>query len=305
MSELSFERPLLLWLIVLVIVCFVKCRAKESALLFPHLFILKKAADKKSFLPEFLKAVAIFGVIVSLAGPVAIDRSVELKKKGYDIVLALDASGSMKERGFDRSNPAKTKFEVVKELVKDFIKRRKNDNIGVVIFGSFSYIASPLSFNKEVVSKILDYLGIGIAGQKTAISDALIESITMLKNAKAKSKIVILLTDGIDTASRTPIGVAMKMAKKYKVKIYTIGIGDRRGIDERLLRMIAEESGGEYFFAQSAKDLRRVYATIDKLEKSEIRGRSFIKKEELYPYVLFVAILALLGYIYIYGKRGF
>jgi len=106
---------------VLVIICFIKCRAKESALLFPHLSILKKAADKKSFLPEFLKAVAIFGVIVSLAGPVAIDRSVELKKKGYDIVLALDASGSMKEQGFDRSNPAKTKFEVVKELVKEVI----------------------------------------------------------------------------------------------------------------------------------------------------------------------------------------
>ncbi|SMC09080.1 vWA domain-containing protein [Nitratiruptor tergarcus] len=305
MSEFAFERPLVLWLIVLVIICFIKCRAKESALLFPHLSILKKAADKKSFLPEFLKAVAIFGLIFSLAGPVAIDKSVELKKRGYDIVLALDASGSMREKGFDKSNPFKTKFEVVKELVKDFIKRRVNDNIGVVIFGSFSYIASPLSFNKDVVNKILDYLDIGIAGQKTAISDALIESISMLKDSKAKSKVIILLTDGIDTASKTPISVAMKMAKKYHIKIYTIGIGQRRGIDERLLSWIAEESGGEYFFARTAKDLHKVYATIDKLEKSEIRGKEFVKKAELYPYVLFVAILALLGYIYIYSKRGF
>ncbi|WP_201338107.1 MULTISPECIES: VWA domain-containing protein [unclassified Nitratiruptor] len=305
MSEFAFERPWVLWLIILVILCFIKCRAKESALLFPHLSILKKAADKKSFLPEFLKAVAIFGLIFSLAGPMAIDKSVELKKKGYDIVLALDASGSMREKGFDENNPFKTKFEVVKELVKDFIKKRVNDNIGVVIFGSFSYIASPLSFNKDVVNKILDYLDIGIAGQKTAISDALIESISMLKDSKAKSKVIILLTDGIDTASKTPISVAMKMAKKYHIKIYTIGIGQRRGIDERLLSWIAEESGGEYFFARTAKDLHKVYATIDKLEKSEIRGKEFVKKAELYPYVLFVAILALLGYIYIYSKRGF
>ncbi len=305
MSEFSFDRPLWLWLIVVAIVCLMKCRAKESALLFPHLFLVKKAADKRSFLPEFLKSVAIIGTIVALAGPVAIDKSVEVKKKGYDIVLAIDASGSMQERGFDKKNPFLRKFDVVKNLVRDFIKKRENDNIGVVIFGSFSYIASPLTFNKKVINEILSYLDIGIAGQKTAINDALIESINLLKNAKAKSKIVILLTDGIDTASKTPIDVAMKMAKKYHVKIYTIGIGDRRGIDEAFLQWIANKSGGRYFFAATAADLKRVYATIDKLEKSEIRGKHFVKKEQLYSYVLFVALLALLGYIYIYGKRGF
>ncbi len=304
MSEFGFERPLVLWLIVVVVICSWKCRAKESALLFPHLSLLKRAADKKSFLPEFLKFVAIFGTIIALAGPVALDRSVEVRKRGYDIVLALDASGSMKEKGFDKSRPFLSKFDVVKELVKDFIKRRVNDNVAVVIFGSFAYIASPLTFNKEVVGKILDYLDIGIAGQKTAISDALIESIHMLKESQAKSKVVILLTDGIDTASRTPVDVAMRMAKKYGIRIYTIGIGDRRGIDEVFLKWIAKESGGHYFYARDAKDLRSVYATIDKLEKSEIRGRDFVKKEQLYSYVLFVAVLALLGVIYIYGKRG-
>ncbi len=305
MSSFAFERPWVLILILLVIVCAIKCRAKESALIFPHLSILKRATGKKAFLPEFLKMVSIIGVIVALAGPVAIDRSVEVKKKGYDIVLAIDASGSMQEKGFDRANPFLRKFDVVRDLVKDFIKKRVNDNIGIVIFGSFAYIASPLSFNKDVIAQILDYLDIGIAGQKTAISDALIESINMLKSSKAKSKIVILLTDGIDTASRTPIEVPLKMAKKYGVKIYTIGIGDRRGIDEAYLRYIAQQSGGHYFYAKDAKMLKKVYATIDKLEKSEIRGKHYFKKEELYPYILFVAILALLGYIYIYSKRGF
>ncbi len=305
MSEFSFERPLWLWLVVVVIFCFMKCRAKESALIFPHLNILKKAVDKKSFLPEFLKAVAIIGTLLALAGPVAIDSNVQVKRKGYDIVLALDASGSMKERGFDRAHPERTKFDVVKRLVKDFIHKRSGDNLGLLIFGSYSYIASPLTFNPEVITKILEYLDIGIAGQKTAINDAVAEAVHMLKNAKAKSKVVILLTDGIDTASRTPADVAIKMAKKYHVKIYTIGIGDKRGVDEAYLRWIAQQTGGHYFFARDAKDLARVYATIDRLEKSEIRGNDLVKKDELYPYVLFVAILALLGYIYIYGKRGF
>ncbi len=305
MSEFGFERPVWLWLIVLAVVCLIKCRAKESALIFPHLAILKRAADKKSFLPEFLKATAIIGTIIALAGPVAIDSNVQIKRKGYDIVLALDASGSMKERGFDKTRPQRTKFDVVKELVKDFIKKRDGDNLGLLIFGSYSYIASPLTFNVDVITDILDYLDIGIAGQKTAINDAVAEAVHMLKNAKAKSKVVILLTDGIDTASRTPAEVAIKMAKKYHVKIYTIGIGDRRSVDEAYLRWMAEQTGGHYFFARDAKDLAKVYATIDKLEKSEIRGHDLVKKDELYPYVLFVAILALLGYIYIYGKRGF
>ena len=305
MDSFAFERPLWLYLIILVVICALKCRAKESAILFPELSLLKRAASKKSFLPEFLKITAIVGTIVALAGPLYLDRNVEVKKKGYDIVLAIDASGSMRESGFDPNDPTLSKFDVVKELVKDFIKRRKNDNVALVVFGSFTYVASPLTFNKEVVGKLLDYLDIGIAGQKTAINDALFESIHMLKNSQAKSKVVVLLTDGIDTASRTPIDVVMKMAKKYGVKIYTIGIGDRRGIDEAYLEWMAQKSGGRYFFAPNSKVLAEVYATIDKLVRSEIKAGEFVKKDELYQYPLFIAVLALLGFIYIYSKRGF
>ncbi len=305
MNDFSFERPLVLWLILLVIICAVKCRAKESALIFPHLYILKRVAEKKAFLPEFLKITTVIGTILALAGPVRIDKSMHIKKLGYDIVLALDASGSMQDRGFDPANPNKTKFDVVKTLVKSFIAKRDNDNIGVVVFGSFAYVVSPLTYNRQVIATLLDYLNIGVAGEKTAINDALIESINLLKNSKAKSKIVILLTDGVDTASKTPATIAIKMAKKYKVRVYTIGIGDPRDVDEAFLEWIAQQTHGYYFFAKDAKTLQKVYATIDKLERSEIKGESFVKKDELYAYPLFVAILALLGFIYIYGKRGF
>jgi Ca-activated chloride channel family protein len=305
MDSFAFERPLWLYAILLVLLCAWKCRAKESALIFPGVSILKRAASKKSFLPEFLKYTALIGVIVALAGPVRVDRSVEIKKKGYDIVLALDASGSMRESGFDPADPTLSKFDVVKELVKEFVRRRKNDNIALVVFGSYAYVASPLTFNKKVIAQLLDYLEIGIAGQKTALNDALFESVHLLSRSEAKSKIVILLTDGLDTASRTPPDVVVKMAKKYGVRIYTIGIGERRGIDEEYLRWIAEHTGGRYFFAPDAGVLREVYAAIDRLEPSEIRGEEFVKKEQLYQYPLFAATLALLGFIYIYSKRGF
>ncbi len=304
MDSFAFERPLWLYLIILVVICAYKCRAKESAIIFPHIDLLKKAADLKSFLPEFLKFTALIGTIVALAGPVFLDRSVEVKRKGHAIVLAIDASGSMRESGFDRNNLSLSKFDVVKELVKDFVKKRKNDNLGLIVFGSFAYVASPLTFNNDVIAKLLDYLDIGIAGQKTAINDALFESIHLLKSSDAKSKVVILLTDGIDTASRTPIDVVMKMAKKYHVKIYTIGIGDRRGIDENFLKWVAKRSGGAYFYAPNASVLKRVYEKIDQLEASKIKGAHFVKKEQLYQYPLFVAVLALLFFIYIYSKRG-
>jgi len=305
MDSFAFERPLWLYGIILVIICAWKCRAKESALLFPTLSFLKEAVSAKSFLPEFLKYLALFGTLIALAGPVLIDRSVEVKRQGYDIVLAIDASGSMRESGFDPADPTLSKFDVVKELIKAFIKGRQSDNVALVVFGSFAYIASPLTFNKEVVAKLMEYMDIGIAGQKTAINDALFESIHMLKRSQAKSKVVVLLTDGIDTASKTPTDVVVRMAKKYGVRIYTIGIGDRRGIDESYLRWIAVQSGGRYFYAPDATKLQEVYATIDQLEKSQIRGGTFVKKEQLYQYPLFVATLALLGFIYLYGKRGF
>jgi len=305
MDSFAFARPLWLYLILLVILCAWKCRPRESALIFPHLDILKRAASQKRILPEFLKYTALFGTIIALAGPLLLDHSVEVKRKGYDIVLAIDSSGSMRESGFDPSDPTLSKFDVVKRLVKKFVKERKSDNIALVVFGSFAYVASPLTFNREVVAQLIDYMDIGIAGQKTAINDALFESIHMLKRSQAKSKMVILLTDGIDTASRTPIDVVSKMAQKYGIKIYTIGIGDRRGIDEKYLQWIARESGGAYFYAPDATALQEVYATINRLEKSEIKGGDFVKREELYQYPLFVAVLALLGFIYIYSKRGF
>ncbi|WP_187647189.1 vWA domain-containing protein [Nitrosophilus labii] len=304
MSSFGFEYPWILILIPIIIFCALKCKAKESALIFPHLKLLKKAGSKKSFLVEFLKYSSIFLLVVSLAGPIRFDSSVSVKNIGYDIALAVDASGSMKERGFDEEDFLKDKFTVVKELLKDFISKRERDNIALVVFGTFAYTASPLTFDKDVLKKIIDYLQIGIVGQKTAILDAIAQGISLLKKAEAKSKILILLTDGIDTASKIPLDVILKMAKKHKIKIYTIGIGDKENINIPLLKKIAKETKGDFFFAKNASALKEVYNKIESLEKSEIKGAQFVKKDQLYIYTLFLSVLMLLVYIYFYGRRG-
>jgi len=304
MNSFEFLYPWVLFLIPLSIICFIKCRAKESAIIFPHLHLLKKSSGKKRFLLDFLKFSSFFLLIVSIAMPVRVDKSKIIKNYGIDIALAIDASGSMKERGFDEEHLDKSKFDLVKILVKDFISKRVNDNISLVVFGSYAYVASPLTFNKEALKKIIDYLNIGIAGQKTALIEGALEAIKLLKKGEAKSKILILLTDGVDTASEVPLEILLKMAKKYNIKIYAIGIGSKEDINIPLLKKIAKESKGEFFFAKDFKDLKKVYEKINKLEKSKIRGEKFVKKEHLFIYTLFLSIMFLLFYIYFYGRRG-
>ncbi len=304
MSSFGFEYPWVLLLLPLFVLCAKFCQAKESALLFSNLRLIKKVGRGKSFFLEFLKYSALFLTVVALASPIKRDSSYEVKKQGYDIVLAIDASGSMREKGFDPTRLDRNKFEVVKELIKEFIKRRENDNLGVVVFGSFAYAASPLSFDKEFLSKLIDFLQIGVAGQKTAITDALALSIELLKKGEARSKIVILLTDGNDTAGRVPPEAITKMAKKHSVKIYTIAIGDEEGINKKYLKFLADQSGGEFFFAGYAQDLKEVYKRIDALEKSKIKQTRFIKVDRFYIYPLFLATIFLLLYIYYYSRRG-
>ncbi|WP_200762584.1 vWA domain-containing protein [Nitrosophilus alvini] len=304
MNSFAFEYPWVLILLPLYIICIKKCPAKESALLFPHISMFESVTSKKRFLTQFLKNSTVFLTIVSLAGPVVIDTSMSLKRKGYDIALAIDASSSMKKEGFDKENPHKSRFDVVKELVKDFVEKRKNDNLALIVFGSFAYTASPLTYEKKILNSVIDYLNIGIAGNKTAIIDALIQSVALLKKSEAKSKVIILLTDGLDTASKAPLRVALDMAQKHGIKIYAVAIGDENSIDNNLLGKIAQKSGGEFFYASNAKDLKNIYKKIDELEKSEIRGDIAAKKEPLYIYIQFVAILCLLFYIYFYGRRG-
>lgn len=301
-----FEFPKLIFLIFFFIACASLCKMKLPSIYFPHATLFMKNTVSASKLLFFLKWLTIVMMILALMSPVK-DEPYELKpKEGHEIALILDASGSMKERGFDPSNPAATRFDVVKSIVKDFIQKRENDNMGLVVFGAYSFIASPLTYDKHILSRIVSQLEIGMAGQYTALYEALAQGVNLLKMSQSKSKVAILLTDGYSTAGvdKIPLDVAIDMAKKEGVKVYPIGIGGPDEYNRDVLMKIAKETGGVAFGASNAKQLAEVYKKIDELEKSEIKNETYSYLQYYYIYPLFIALLSLLLYVYLRNKRG-
>ena len=301
-----FEFPKLLFVIFFFIACESLCKMKLPSLYFPHASQFMKNNVSASKLLFLLKWLTIVMMILALMSPVK-DEPYELQPKhGHEIALILDTSGSMNERGFDAMNPAATRFDVVKSIVKDFISKRSNDNMGLVVFGTYSFIASPLTYDKHILSRIVSQLQVGMAGKYTALYEALAQGANLLKMSKAKSKVAILLTDGYSTvgADKIPLDVALDMAKKEGVKVYPIGIGGAGEYNRAVMLKIAKETGGVAFGASDASQLQEVYKKIDSLEKSEIKNETFSYKHYYYFYPLFIALLSLLLYVYLRNKRG-
>ncbi len=303
---LYFEFPKILFVIFFFIACESLCRMRLPSLYFPHAQQFMKQGIASSKLLFFLKWIAIVMMILALMSPVK-DEPYELKpKKGHEIALILDASGSMQERGFDKSNPRASRFDVVKDIVRDFISKRKNDNMGLVVFGAYSFIASPLTYDKNILSRIVSQLSVGMAGKYTALYEALAQGVNLLKMSKSKSKIAILLTDGYSTAGvdKIPLDVALDIAKKEGVKVYPIGIGGAGGYNKNVLLKIAKETGGVAFGASNADELKAIYEKIDKLEKVEIKAETYNNMKYYYFYPLFIGLLSLMLYVYLRNKRG-
>jgi Ca-activated chloride channel family protein len=305
MSQFSFEYPYALGIILLFLLCAKFCRERGRAIYFPHIeTLLLKGGSKKSSLLLWLKWIGIVGVVVALASPVLTREYRDSHKEGRDIVLVVDASDSMRQRGFDPNDPMKNKFDVVKEVMDDFISRRPDDRIGVVTFADVAFIASPLTFEKDFLRDIVAYQQLGIAGKRTAINDALVQTYGMLSKSKAKSKIAILLTDGQDNMSKVPFEDIKNIIAKSDVKLYTIGIGDPRDYNGRYLQALASAGKGEAYGAYDSTMLSKVYEEIDKLEASKLNDKKVVQHTYLYLYPLFVAILALLLFVYFRNSKG-
>ncbi|ADG92437.1 von Willebrand factor type A [Arcobacter nitrofigilis DSM 7299] len=298
-SNFSFEYPWVLALIFVFIFCDMYCKAKNSSYYFVHLKIFKQLTYNTNIIVYICKYLTIILTLVALASPVKILNNQLLKKDGINIILDLDTSGSMRERGFNPNDLQQNRWNVVNNVVQDFIEKRVNDNIGLVVFGTSVLTASPLSFDKNSQKEIIKYIDIGIVGEQTAMFDSLATSINILKNSKAKSNIIILLTDGEDNASKIPPQIILKLAKKYKIKIYTIGIGES---NRQMLSTISQETGAKSFLANSKDDLVEVYNTINKLEKSDIDKNTLILKDYLFFYPLFIGIIFLIFYIYLKNR---
>ena len=279
----------------------------SGALRVPFLNRLQKLGairqDTSRLVHPLLWCCAWICFVVAAARPVWVGEPQILNKEARNIVLTLDVSASMEEKDFDFNGRSITRLAMVKYLAKDFIQKRAGDNIGLVIFGSEAYTYAPLSPDTTTLDGLMDEVGLGIAGNQTAMGDALAMAVQTAAAVPENSRIVILMSDGITNAGVVQMDEALKIAKQAHVKVYTIGIGsDRRttrdllgfvqtnpsvDLDEETLRKVAAETGGQYFRAKSTKDLQQIYNTIDELETTEAEDITIRPRRELaYLFVL-------------------
>ena len=297
----TFGSPYLL-VLLLLLPCFLWCKQYSKPYYFPKLSWITRQSPLLSWEP-WLKMGLFTLMVFALAKPFVYDESSDQHKKGRDLILAIDASGSMAQSGFHVKDRMKTKYDITTELSKDFIAKRFDDNMGVVVFGTFAYTASPLTYDLESLSYLLEMTNVGLAGESTALGDAIMQSIRTLSYGEAKNKAIILLTDGYHNAGQHSPKEAVKKAKELGIKIYTIGIGKKSDYDVSLLETIAKQSGAKNYAASSAKALSQIYEEINALEPSAIRSENYLNQRMLILYPLALVFILLLLWV-LWSKRG-
>ena len=291
----NFGSPLFLALLLLL-PCFLWCKQYSKRYYFPKLEWIRRQSPLLSWEP-WLKMGLFALMVLALAKPYVYDPKDNHHKKGRDLVLAIDASGSMAQSGFDNKERFKTKYATNLELAKAFIEKRHDDNLAVVVFGTFAYTASPLTYDLEALSMLLEMTNVGIAGESTAIGDAIMQSLRTLEHGEAQNKAIILLTDGYHNAGRVSPKDAVEKAKERGVKVYTIGIGKTSNYDASLLEVIAKASDAKSYAASSAEELEKVYNDINTLEPSPIRSENTLNQRLLILYPLGLAFILLLAWV--------
>ncbi len=278
----SFLFPYVLLGLIVYPFCVYYCKEKAQSIYFSNMMMLKTATKNQGNIIKILRFLVFFFLIVALANPVQKDDVITNEKDGYEISLIVDASGSMSENN---------KFGIAKEILTDFVQNRPTDRLALSVFADFAYVAVPLTYDKATFNYLLNLLEIGIAGQKqTALYEALYLSSNLFKGSISKNKIAILLTDGMDNANTIPLEVAISVAKKYGIRVYTVGVGITGDFDPNSLRQIADETKGKFYQASSKEELENIYTQINTLEKSKIKADQLVKKTYLYQYPLNMAI---------------
>ena len=313
-----FKDPAIFWLLLLLpIVLIIGRRGPASSFVFSSEDLVKDLRPTarvrlgKSLI--ILRITAIALMIIALARPQAILDSSKTVSEGVDIVLVVDTSTSMLAEDFMLGPKRINRFDLVREVVKDFIRKRKDDRIGMVAFAARAYTVCPLTTDYAWLNENLDRVRVGMIEDATAVGSAIVSSINRLKNSKTKSKIIILLTDGVNNAGNISPLVAAEAAKALKIKIYSIAVGtkglspypmkDYYGrtvyrnipieIDEESMRKIAEVTGGKYYLATDTEKLRNIYDEINRLEKSNIEHFGYREYNELFYYFLIPGMMLL------------
>ncbi len=246
-------------------------------------------------------------LVGAAAKPQWVGDAISIPTSGRDLLVAVDISGSMELEDMVIDRKQTSRIVVVKDVVGEFLERRLNDRLGLILFGSQAYLQSPLTFDRKTVNRLLQEAQLGFAGKQTAIGDAIGLSIKRLKDRPESQRVVILLTDGANTAGEVEPRKAADLAKQAGVKIYTIGVGADEMIqnngffrqrinpsvdlDVESLQYIADTTGGKYFRARNPKDLARIYDLLDQLEPIEQDEEFFRPTRSLFYWPLGIALL--------------
>ena len=291
---------------------------RQAALRYPTLAVLRAvapagAACRRAVL-GLLRAIALVLLVIALARPQLGTAATKVHREGVDIVLAVDLSGSMLAEDFTLGSSRANRVDVVKSVVKDFIAARPEDRIGLVLFAARPYTQCPLTLDHGWLLQNLERAKVGMIEDGTAIGSALATAVNRLRPSTAKTKFVVLLTDGQNNAGRITPQTAAEAAAALKIKVYTVGAGTRGvapypaqdlfgnkvyrpmevDIDEDTLKKIATTTNGRYFRATDTKSLREIYEEIDRTEKTPFEAPQFLDFRELYAWLAWPALGLLL-----------
>jgi Ca-activated chloride channel family protein len=303
-GDITFAYPWILYFLILIpfMLFWYWWRGKFSqpTLNYPSLNVFSDLPstwkEKLKDLPVILRVLAVGLLIVALARPQNFSSGENIYTEGIDISMVLDISGSMLAEDFKPN-----RLEAAKDVIDDFVRDRISDRIGLVIFSREAFTQCPLTIDYSVLRNLLKEIKTGMIEDGTAIGNGIANGVNRLKESKAKSKVIILLTDGVNNAGEIDPRSAAKIAQDYDIRIYTIGVGTRGEapypiqtpfgiryqmvpveIDEPLMKEIAETSGGMYFRATNNQTLKEIYSQIDKMEKTKVEITSYRNAKELF-----------------------
>tara|TARA_B110000503_G_scaffold143802_1_gene249016 strand:+ start:46109 stop:47125 length:1017 start_codon:yes stop_codon:yes gene_type:complete len=314
-QEITFYNPELLWLLILLpLLIFVNIKIskkKSSNFKISSTRNLDFKSLKIKIYPilDILRYLAITMLIIGLSRPQIVDVSTQTKTSmGIDIVIAVDVSSSMLAQDLSPN-----RLDALKEVAKEFINDRTNDRIGLVVYAGESYTKTPVTSDKSIIIKSLEEIKFdGVIEDGTAIGMGLATAVNRLKDSKAKSKVIILLTDGVNNSGFIDPNTAADLASSYEIKTYTIGLGSNGNalapiainpngtfrfgltkveIDEELLKSIAKKTGGLYFRATDNKRLKDIYEEINKLEKTEVEEFKYTNATEKYRFFVLISFV--------------
>lgn len=317
-QDIVFANKEFLWLLLIVPLLALYYYFKNNRLLptlnYSNFYLIKDIPAsfkvQSRWFPYVLRLLVVTLLIIALARPQSVSSGKDVQTEGIDIMISLDVSLSMLAKDFKPN-----RLEVAKDVIQEFVDSRPNDRIGMVIFGGEAFTQCPLTTDHKILKTLIEKVKAGSLGHGTAIGLGLANAVARLKDVPSKSKVIILVSDGVNNTGEIDPLTAGELAKTYNIRVYTIGVGSHGKalqpvamypngelqydyvdveIDELLMKKISDETGGKYFRATDNNSLRKIYQEIDKMEKNIIYEKNYTNRKDLYYPLVFAAMILLL-----------